>query len=165
MRHSGILCLCPVLLSCAAREAPPVVAPTEPAAGRASASEPTATGERCPHGCSVGETCIRTLRGGGSREEHCEIVPDDCASPEVASARADLAAAHHDHERQKELYRMRATSRVDVEAAEDAEGRAKADLARAENTSVARCNAACTSAVCGDARCVAAPGVIECVAR
>jgi hypothetical protein len=153
-----------VLIGCASREAAPV-APTEPAPPRADASPPAATGERCPHGCSLGEICIRTLVRSGAREERCDVLPDDCASPEVASARVKLAAAEHDHARQKELYTMHATSTADLEAADDAERTAKADLARAEYESVPRCNAACTAAVCGDARCVAAPGVVECVSR
>ncbi len=143
-------------VACAPRDAAPA-APTEPVVAT--------TGERCPHGCSVGEICIRTLGRGGAREERCDVVPDDCASPEVMRARAELAAAEHDHERQKELHEFHATSTADLEVAEDAERKARAELARAEYSSVPRCNRACTAAVCGAARCVGAPGVIECVSK
>jgi cobalt-zinc-cadmium efflux system membrane fusion protein len=53
------------------------------------------------------------------------------ASADVAKAEADLVAAEHDHERQKELFRIHAVAQRDFEAAEDAWRKAKAELERA----------------------------------
>jgi membrane fusion protein, heavy metal efflux system len=52
-------------------------------------------------------------------------------SADLHKAQADQIAAEHDYDRQKELYEKHATSQKDLEAAEDAFRKAKAELERA----------------------------------
>ena len=148
MIRPALLAAASVVVACATSAPPPPCV-----------SQSASSGQRCQHGCSLGEVCVRSVKG-----EHCDTLADDCASPEVADARATLDARKHDYERQKDLFDQHASGTGDLEAAEDGVAKAKADLARAEYASVPRCNDRCSAAVCGSARCVAAPGVIECVA-
>jgi cobalt-zinc-cadmium efflux system membrane fusion protein len=53
------------------------------------------------------------------------------ASSDVGKAEADLLAAQHEYEREKDLFAQHAASQRDFEAAEDAYRRAKAELERA----------------------------------
>ncbi len=147
------------MMACAGASARDVDHPVTP---MTATTQPT--GERCRFGCSLGEVCIRTLRGE-SREEHCDVLVDDCASPQVLDARKELAEARHELARAQELFDMHAASASDRAAAEDREKEAEARAAKAEYESVPRCNARCSELACRDARCVAASGVIECVAR
>jgi cobalt-zinc-cadmium efflux system membrane fusion protein len=53
------------------------------------------------------------------------------AVADVVKAQADLTQAEHEHQRQKELYEARAGARKDLEAAESALAKARAELERA----------------------------------
>jgi membrane fusion protein, heavy metal efflux system len=54
------------------------------------------------------------------------------AFADLAKAQADLVAAEHDHQRQKELFEAHAGSERDYEAAQDNYGKAKAEMERAK---------------------------------
>lgn len=53
------------------------------------------------------------------------------AFSDLAKAQADLVAAEHEHQRQQELYQAHAGSHRDLEAAEDAWSKARAEMERA----------------------------------
>jgi cobalt-zinc-cadmium efflux system membrane fusion protein len=61
------------------------------------------------------------------------LSPDvSSASSDVVKAQADLSAAEHEYQRQKDLYEARAGALRDLEAAEDNWRKAKAELQRAQ---------------------------------